>query len=81
MTEAEHRDRVGKKALNCGNVFSDNELKLLLAEGLLPTIRSQVLHHLMTHPRVAFNELTQYAEGVGTAYRGAINYQAVAGSR
>ena len=73
MSETEYGDRLWEKALRCGNVFSDSRLKLLFAEGLLPAIRTQMRHHLMTHPRIAFTELTRYTEGMGTAYRGGKN--------
>ena len=74
MSEMEYGDRLWRKALRCGNVFSDDRLKSLYAEGLLPAIRVQVRHHLTTHPRLSFMELTRYAEGCGTAHRGGKKY-------
>ena len=81
MSETEYGDRLWRKALRCGNVFSDSWLKSLFAEGLLPAIGTQMRHHLTTHPRIAFAELTRYVEGMGTAYRGGKNYPATAGGR
>ena len=81
MSETEYGDRLWRKALRCGNVFSDSRLKSLFAEGLLPAIRTQVRHHLTTQPRIAFTKLTRYAEGMGTAYRGGKNYPAAVGGR
>ena len=81
MSETEYGDRLWWKALRCGNVSSDSRLKALFADGLLPAIRTHVLHHLTTHPRIALTELTRYAEGMGTAYRGGRNYPAAAGGR
>ena len=51
-SETEYGDRLWRKALCCGNVFSDSRLKSLFAEGLLPPIRTQVRHHVQTHPPV-----------------------------
>ena len=81
MSEAECGDSRWRKALRCGNVFSDSRLKSLFAEGPLPAIRTQVRHHLTTHPRITLTELTRYTEGMGTAYRGEKNYPAAAGGR
>ena len=79
MSETEYGDPFWRKALCCENVFSDNRLKSLFAEGLLPAIRTEVHHHFTTHPGMAFTELTLYAEGMETAYRGGKNYLATAG--
>ena len=81
MSETEYGDRLWRKALRCGNVFSGSRLKSLFAKGLLPVIRTQVRHHLTTHPRIAFTKLPRYVEGMRTAYRGGKNYPAAAGGR
>lgn len=70
ITEREYGDWLWKKALRCGNECSDNRLKSLIGEGLLPAIRARVRHHLIMHPRVSLIEVARIAERFRLACRG-----------
>ena len=59
------------KTARCGTVFSDRRRKQLFAEGLMDSIRSQVVHHLSNHPSMTFQSLVKFAQGLGKTYRAA----------
>ena len=59
------------KTARCGTVFSDRRSKQLFVEGLMDSIRSQLVHHLSNHPDMTYQSLVEFVQGFGNIYRGA----------
>ena len=69
MTETDYGDKIWDKTIRCGSVISQNRLRSMYAEGVLPSIRAQVRNHLATHSRLSYDELVRYAHALGDSVR------------
>ena len=69
MTETDDGDKLSDKTIRCGSVISQNRLRSMYAEGVLPSIRAQVRNHLLTHSILSYAELVRYAQALGDSVR------------
>ena len=71
MTKEVYRNQLWDKALRCGTVFLDRQLKSLFVEGQLSATCEQVRTYLATHPDVDFQTVASYAQAIGETHRSA----------
>ena len=69
MTETDYGDKHWDKTIRCGSVISQNRLRSMYVEGVLPSIRAQVRNHLATYSRLSYDELVRYAQALGHSVR------------
>lgn len=69
MSEMEFAEMFWTKALRCGNVLTDRNLKEIFVEGLLSAIRSKVRNYLTSHPNIGYDALVRYPESYGDTHR------------
>ena len=69
MTEEVYSNHLWDKAIRCGTEFSDQRLKSLFVEGLLPATCAQVRNYLATDPDVDYQSVARYAQAIGETNR------------
>ena len=69
MTEEFYSKHLWDKALRCGTVFSDRQLKSLFVEVLLPATCAQVRNYLAAHPDVDYQSVVRYSQAIGEINR------------
>lgn len=64
-----------ENSMRCGDFFSDNWLKSMYAEDLLPAIQQHVRHHVSTNLKLESSEVVNFTQGCSQAQNGNASLQ------